>query len=291
MADEETLLLSGSTEKKLNKGRRNKIRLSEWKDHKNKCLRNASKSFRNTKDIFVPGKCASGKVTVRRCTYECDKISKDMKTKDIFRSEFKLRFGPPRLGSYSYCDELYIHLAAAETEDEQKIISAKVHFITERLRLLIKFFMRMLAFDLIERRKKKSTVYHQKQWLEDIVNASPAFSAYYMDKEDFIVLSAIEGMLKKQPSFKITSFHWIQFSLEEPNTVRMRVSYNTLQPWHSYVISSLPRGRKHKRQLSTVLPQIYEEAIAIKKAKKKKTCYTCAGSFPFNIVTSTKVYV
>ncbi|KAJ8876707.1 hypothetical protein PR048_021154 [Dryococelus australis] len=44
---------------------------------------------------------------------------------DIFRSEFKLIFGPPRPDSCSYCDELYIHLVAAETEDEQKGISAQ----------------------------------------------------------------------------------------------------------------------------------------------------------------------
>ncbi|KAJ8873245.1 hypothetical protein PR048_026879 [Dryococelus australis] len=74
-----------------------------------------------------------------------------------------------------------------------------------------------------------SDLYHPKQWLEVNVNASPAFSAYYMDKEDFIYLSAIEGMFKKQPDFKITSFHWIQFSSEEPNTVGMRISHNTLQ--------------------------------------------------------------
>ncbi|KAJ8889129.1 hypothetical protein PR048_008623 [Dryococelus australis] len=47
-------------------------------------------------------------------------------------------------------------------------------------------------FVLIERRKKKSTVYHSKQWLEVVVNASSAFSAYCVDKEDFIDLSVIE---------------------------------------------------------------------------------------------------
>ncbi|KAJ8867270.1 hypothetical protein PR048_031069 [Dryococelus australis] len=67
-------------------------------------------------------------------------------------------------------------------------------------------------FALIERRTKKYTEYQPKQWLEVIVNASPAFSAYYMDKEDFIVLPGIEGMFKKQPDIKIASFHWIKFS-------------------------------------------------------------------------------
>ncbi|KAJ8893422.1 hypothetical protein PR048_006013, partial [Dryococelus australis] len=45
--------------------------------------------------------------------------------RNIFRSEFKLRFGPPRSDSCSYCHELYIHLVAAEIEDEQKRISAQ----------------------------------------------------------------------------------------------------------------------------------------------------------------------
>ncbi|KAJ8889806.1 hypothetical protein PR048_009310 [Dryococelus australis] len=125
-------------------------------------------------------------------------------------------------------------------------------------------------------------VYHPKQWLEVIVNASPAFSAYYIDKEDFIHLSSIGGMFKKQPDFKITSFHWIQFSSEEPNTVRTRVSHNTLQPWHSYVIRLLPRERKHLRPLPTVLPQLYEEAWEIPEETRQPvassgTKLTCAN--------------
>ncbi|KAJ8888393.1 hypothetical protein PR048_007883 [Dryococelus australis] len=54
-------------------------------------------------------------------------------------------------------------------------------------------------FALNETRKKKSTVSHTKQWLEVIFNASPAFSAYCTYKEDFIDLSAIEGMFKSSP--------------------------------------------------------------------------------------------
>ncbi|KAJ8879142.1 hypothetical protein PR048_019748 [Dryococelus australis] len=45
--------------------------------------------------------------------------------RDIFRSEFKISFHPPRSDSCSYCNELYIHLIAAETEYEQKRISAQ----------------------------------------------------------------------------------------------------------------------------------------------------------------------
>ncbi|KAJ8886850.1 hypothetical protein PR048_013062, partial [Dryococelus australis] len=113
-------------------------------------------------------------------------------------------------------------------------------------------------------------MYHPKQWLEVIVNASLAFSAYYMDKEDFIDPYSIERMFKKQSDFIIRSFNWIQFSSEEPNTVRTRVSHNTLQPWHSYVIRPLPRVRKHLRPLPTVLLQLYEKVIAVKKAIKKR---------------------
>ncbi|KAJ8883127.1 hypothetical protein PR048_014967 [Dryococelus australis] len=225
MADEGTLLLSGSAKKELNNGLRSKIRLSEFKDNKNKALRNAGKPYRNRKGT------------------------------DIFRSEFKIRFGPPRSDSCSYCDELYIHLVAAETEDEQKKISAQrtlhhrkaetaykvlhedvvmsksnpthvVLCIDLQQKFLVsghRFLPCDRDFALIERRKKKSTVYHPKQWLEVIVNANLAFSGYYMDKEDFIDLSAIEGMFKKQSDFKIKSFLWIQFSSEEPNTVRTRV--------------------------------------------------------------------
>ncbi|KAJ8875775.1 hypothetical protein PR048_023674 [Dryococelus australis] len=212
---------------------------------------------------------------------------------DIFRSEFKLRFGPPRSDSCSYCIELYIHLVAAESKDEQKRISAQsiLHHrkaetayknesvaklgsseVTSCILKYIELHFEPLKVDrdftLIERRKKKSTVYHPKQWLEVIVNASLVINAYYMDKEDFIDMSAIEVMFKKQPDFKITSFHWIQFSSEKPNTVRMPVSHNILQPWHSYVIRPLPRGRKHLYPLPTILPLLYKEVIAVKKAKK-----------------------
>ncbi|KAJ8883009.1 hypothetical protein PR048_014848 [Dryococelus australis] len=298
MADEEMLLLSGSTEKQLNKGRRRKIRPSEWTDNKNKALRNAGKPFRNRKGTFVPGKCASEKTKIKFNVDISDKrgtrhnrpraVSFDVKElvrdhissmpakesqysrstssklylssercvermyglfkashsnikcsrslyRDIFRSEFKLRFGPPRSDSYSYFNELCIHLVAAETEDEQKRIN-----ISQPL-------------------NSKFLVSGHKSGI----------STCYMDKEDFTDLSAIEGMFKKQPDLKITSFHWIQFSSEEPNTVRTRVSRNNLQPWHSYVIRPLPRGRKYLCPLPTVLPQLYEEAIAIKKAKNK----------------------
>ncbi|KAJ8889592.1 hypothetical protein PR048_009092 [Dryococelus australis] len=211
-------------------------------------------------------------------------------------SEFKLRFGPPRSDPRSYCNEFYIHPVAAETEDEQKSISAQSTLHHRTAETAYKVLHKVVAmsksnpkyvllctvsghsflpcerdFALIERRKMKSTVYHPKQWLEVIVNAILAFSAYYMDKEGFIDLSVIEGMFKKQPDFKITSFHWIHFSSEEPNTVLTRVSLNTLQTWHSYVIRSLPKGREHLRLLQTVLSQLYEEAIAIKK-EKKNTC-------------------
>ncbi|KAJ8892488.1 hypothetical protein PR048_005068 [Dryococelus australis] len=233
---------------------------------------------------------------------------------DIFRSEFKLRFCPPRSDSCSICDELYINIVAAETEDEQKMISAQstlhhrkaetaykvlhkddvmsksnptyVVLCTDMKQIVVShktitgekfldsghsYFTCDKDFALIERRKNKSTVYCPKQWLEVIVNASPAFSAYCIDKEGFIDLAVIEGMFKKQPDFKITSFHWIQFSSEEPNTVRTRVRHNTLPTWHSYVIWSLPRERKYLRPLPTILPQLYEETIAIKKAKRN-TC-------------------
>ncbi|KAJ8895731.1 hypothetical protein PR048_001069 [Dryococelus australis] len=237
--------------------------------------------------------------------------------RDILRCEFKLRFVPPQSDSCSYCDELYIHLVAAKTEDEQKRISAqstlhhrkaekvlhedvvmsksKPHICctlhryaigivlsntlsflysstynqcvynmgTEKpfmfvwnesvakcvgeIRRLVVCSDRCIAqnhnwwctalyhylivkkyFTTIDHKflglcpdcKKKCTVYHPKQWLEDIVNPNPAFSAHYMDKEDFFGLSAIEGMFKNLPNVKITSFNWIQFSSEEPNTVR-----------------------------------------------------------------------
>ncbi|KAJ8876011.1 hypothetical protein PR048_023919 [Dryococelus australis] len=282
MADEETLLLSGSAEKQLNNGCRRKIRLSEWKDNNNKALRNAGKPYRNRKGTFYQGH-SEGNSSL---------------------------FGPPLSDSCSYCDELYIHLVAAETEDEQKRISvqSKLHqrksetaykvlhkdvimsksnptyavlcidmqqkyFSTIDQKFLVSghsFLSCDRDFALIESTKKKSTVYHPKQWLEVIVNGSPAFSAYYTDREDFIDLFAIDGMFKKQPDFKITYFHWIQFSSEEPNTVRTRVNHNILQPWHSYVIRPFLRGRKHLRPLPTVLPQLYEEAKALKKVKKKK---------------------
>ncbi|KAJ8887198.1 hypothetical protein PR048_013413 [Dryococelus australis] len=60
----------------------------------------------------------------------------------IFRSEVKLRVGPPRSDSSLYYDELYIHLVAAETEDEYKKISPQSTLHYTRLRLFIKFFMR-----------------------------------------------------------------------------------------------------------------------------------------------------
>lgn len=63
MADDKKLQLTNSAEKRLNKGRRRKIRISEWKDNKNKALRNAGNPYKSRKGYLVPGKGASQKVS------------------------------------------------------------------------------------------------------------------------------------------------------------------------------------------------------------------------------------
>ncbi|KAJ8876706.1 hypothetical protein PR048_021153, partial [Dryococelus australis] len=81
--------------------------------------------------------------------------------------------------------------------ESHKTITGGTYFTTIDQNFLVSGHSFLLCdrdFALIGRRKKKSTVYHPNQWLEVIVNASPAFSAYYMDKEDFMDLSAIEGI-------------------------------------------------------------------------------------------------
>ncbi|KAJ4428795.1 hypothetical protein ANN_25788 [Periplaneta americana] len=48
--------------------------------------------------------------------------------RDIFRSEFKLRFGAPRSDSCAYRDEMYIQLVITDTEELDKKITAQSTF-------------------------------------------------------------------------------------------------------------------------------------------------------------------
>ncbi|KAJ4435948.1 hypothetical protein ANN_18571 [Periplaneta americana] len=83
--------VSISAEKQLNKGRKRKINIHEWKDNKNKALRNAGKPYMSRKGHFVPGKCVSEMITVCRCHNQCGEILPDMK-KQLFQNFYKLTY-------------------------------------------------------------------------------------------------------------------------------------------------------------------------------------------------------
>ncbi|KAJ4433927.1 hypothetical protein ANN_16245 [Periplaneta americana] len=59
MAEVGKQAVSFSAEKQLNKGRKRKINIHEWKDDNNKALRNAGKPYMSRKEYFVSGKCVS----------------------------------------------------------------------------------------------------------------------------------------------------------------------------------------------------------------------------------------
>lgn len=53
-------------EKQLNKGRKRKINISEWKDNKRKALRNSGKEYVSRKGTVVPGKVPPNNVSRKR---------------------------------------------------------------------------------------------------------------------------------------------------------------------------------------------------------------------------------
>ncbi|KAJ8878983.1 hypothetical protein PR048_019589 [Dryococelus australis] len=112
MADEETLLLSGSAENQLNEVLRRNIRLSKWKDNKNRALRNAGKPYRNRKGTFVPGKCASeNSMFLVQCCMVLEDVKRRNVAEDISWSQATFKYHLPVNGkSYYVCKKTMLNV-------------------------------------------------------------------------------------------------------------------------------------------------------------------------------------
>nr|CAD7407062.1 unnamed protein product [Timema poppensis] len=379
MADQSTVSLTSSAEKKLNKGRRRKLSISEWKDNRRKALRNSGSPYISKMNVPVPGKLPSNKGRICKCQFSCDALSADEKNmlfkdyhglnydnqtrflaqqcleilevqrrttpedisrrqcsvkyylplstgkirvcqktlcdalcvtprrlqilqekmkhnrpledkrgkhrnrvnkisdevttkikehidsfpkqeshysrhktsncflsanlnvrkmynlfveqyphldvsewfyRDIFRRDYKLKFGLPRSDSCNYCDKLYIKMLSASSDEEINRIEIESRIHHMRADAAYK----MLAQDT----ERASTTDNLLVWV--------------MDSDDFKDLTVVKGSLNKK-DFKITDYHWLQITADDPSTLRGRTSHNILQPFQ-YFCMAKRRGEK-----------------------------------------------
>nr|CAD7403442.1 unnamed protein product [Timema poppensis]CAD7404627.1 unnamed protein product [Timema poppensis]CAD7405964.1 unnamed protein product [Timema poppensis] len=407
MADQSTVSLTSSAEKKLNKGRRRKLSISEWKDNRRKALRNSGSPYISKMNVPVPGKLPSNKGRICKCQFSCDALSADEKNmlfkdyhglnydnqtrflaqqcleilevqrrttpedisrrqcsvkyylplstgkirvcqktlcdalcvtprrlqilqekmkhnrpledkrgkhrnrvnkisdevttkikehidsfpkqeshysrhktsncflsanlnvrkmynlfveqyphldvsewfyRDIFRRDYKLKFGLPRSDSCNYCDKLYIKMLSASSDEEINRIEIESRIHHMRADAAYK----MLAQDT----ERASTTDNLLVWV--------------MDSDDFKDFTVVEGSLNKK-DFKITDYHWLQITADDPSTLRGRTSHNILQPFQYFCMAKKRRG-KNSGYLAPVnverLPALYIEYLSVKKEKK-----------------------
>lgn len=74
--------------------------------------------------------------------------------RDVFNSDFNLRFGVPRSDTCVYCDRLYIKLIAANDENERKTVERESQFHHSRADLAYK----SLAEDTTFARANSNTI-------------------------------------------------------------------------------------------------------------------------------------
>lgn len=122
-------------------------------------------------------------------------------------------------------------------------------------------------FALIERVKKPSTVYVPFQWVDVIAKSkiNNPFTVIYMHQTFFKDFSDAEKSIWKDPKCKITQGMWLQITSDDPNSIRIRKSHNTVQPWTSYSLKSLKKTTVEV--MLDDLREAYNEPLPIKKEK------------------------
>lgn len=136
-------------------------------------------------------------------------------------------------------------------------------------------------FSLIEKKKNTASVYCPFDWVEVLVTARPSnpFTVIYMDQSDFKDFSVAEQHMKKTGGLKITEYMWLQLHADDPTTVKVRKQHNILQPWQTFPLNKVKRGRQvHEppsiANISQLLPA-YSAPIPIKHQKKRDLMDMC----------------
>lgn len=127
-------------------------------------------------------------------------------------------------------------------------------------------------FALVEKRKATAQVYLPFHWVEVIANARPSkpFEVVHMQQEYFRDIGPAEQTIKKDPELKITTAAWLQFSSDDPMSLKLRKCHDVLLPWAVYSLQKSKRTRnKTVNHIShDNLPRLYHGPIPITKEKK-----------------------
>lgn len=129
-------------------------------------------------------------------------------------------------------------------------------------------------FALIERNKKLSSVYIPFQWTDVIAKArvNNPFKVIYMHQTFFKNFTNAENVIWKDPKCKITQSVWIQITSDDPNTIRLRKTHNTVQPWVSYSVKS---PKKPIEVTLDDLTEAYDGPLPIRKEKLANLLHMC----------------
>ncbi|XP_046809073.1 uncharacterized protein LOC124420415 [Lucilia cuprina] len=127
-------------------------------------------------------------------------------------------------------------------------------------------------FALIEKKKRISKLYTPEDVINMIKTAKTEnpFKICEMKLEDFKNFMEITELIKINSECKITKARWIQLTLDDPNTLRLRSSHELSESWSNYSIANgkVDSGRNNIPNLDNLLPS-REKNIDICENKKK----------------------
>lgn len=119
-------------------------------------------------------------------------------------------------------------------------------------------------FALIEKNKKSAKLYAPEDVTTLICNArvNNPFQVFVMKQSDFVDLSPLEQIFKRDPNLKVTQARWIRLTADEPGCVAIRTCHNILEGWQKYELLKKQRGRirttNTSRGLIAVVPLVNE---------------------------------
>lgn len=107
---------------------------------------------------------------------------------------------------------------------------------------------------------------HPFEWVELIANArsSHPFLVKFMNQQNFRDISLLEKNNSRPKDFKITEAMWLLIKQDDPKSVHVRKSHNTLMPWNVYTITK----KKVPTTSISALPLLYENILPVKADKK-----------------------
>ncbi|XP_060876766.1 LOW QUALITY PROTEIN: uncharacterized protein LOC132949739 [Metopolophium dirhodum] len=199
--------------------------------------------------------------------------------RNIFRSDFKLRFGYPRSDTCKQCDFFYNKLVAADTEEESKKIEidSKLHHSKAeqsydalkkdtdigRLNSSIVVLCVDLQQVLFCPTLTHSNMFYQRQLsnynlaIHNVANArlEKPFRIIEMSQNDFKDFSALEQDITKK-NLKITQAMWLKLTADAPKHVNIR---ENLPPAYEFPVALTKEKKKDLLDMCKYMPQQYSD--------------------------------